>query len=416
MEHIKEPNRGWRSEAPIVRSDRTAMLWSLQSWGFAILTFLSFFPQLFHLEEYLFFTLLVLGLGTAWMDERPIWVRTSIDLPLLLLIGWILLSIPFAIDPAYSFGEWRKLVASVLMFYWVLLIMQNNGNKKIGLILLGAVVLGIVVQCSYSLVDFGMQGGSWKHRMVRASTPASGFQEMTTYLVMVIPLMIVAIIVSETWWQRMISSGALCLAFFSHVLTYTRAGWLGILAQGIGLGIFTKQPAIRVALFIGLALACLGLLFIFLMGYHVDTFDSWTLHARLAVWELGVQEMLKQPIVGLGFGINTFEPWIDDRPPGGGKMHLHNTFLMVGVGSGWPALILFVWVLVEAIRSLLSQASKMTDPLLRGIMVGTALMVLGFIVRNLFDYMFKGSLAYLFWIILAVSLANCKKLSKTVRP
>ena len=415
MEHIKGRNREWRSEAPMVRSERTAMLWSLLSWGLGILTFLSFFPQLFHLEEYIFFTLLVLALGTAWVDESAIWIRTPIDLPLFLLIGWILLSIPFAIDPAYSFGEWRKLVASALVFYWVLLLMQNNTNKKIFLILLGAVVLGIVVQCSYALIEFVVQGGSWKHRMVRASAPGSGFQEMTTYLVMVIPLMIVTIIVSGTWWQRLISSGALCLAFLSHVLTYTRAGWLGMLAQGIGFGVFTKRPAIRIALFFGLVLACLGLYFIFEMGYHGDTFDFWTLNARLAVWELGVQEMLKQPIFGLGFGINTFEPWMKDIPPSGGRMHLHNTFLMFGVGSGWLALILLAWTLVEAVRAIVSQVSKMTDPLRYGIMVGAALMVLGFIVRNLFDYMFKGSLAYLFWIILAAGLANCIKMSKAAR-
>ncbi len=399
----------------MVRSDRTALLWTVQSWGLGVLTFLSFFPQLFHLEEYIFFTLLVLALGMTWVEGSASWIRTPIDLPLLLLIGWILLSIPFAIDPVYSFGEWRKLVASVLVFYWVLILMQKNGHERIGLILLAAVVLGIVLQCSYALIDFVTQGGSWKHRMVRASAPGSGFQELTTYLVMVIPLMIVTIIVSGTWWKRLISSGALCLALLSHVLTYTRAGWLGMLAQGIGFGVFTKRPAIRIALFIGLALACFGLYFIFEMGYHVGTFNFWTLNVRLAVWELAVQEMLKQPIFGLGFGISTFEPWIDDTPSGDRRVHLHNTFLMFGVGSGWPALFLFVWVLVDAVRTLSSQASKMTDPLPCGIMVGAALMVLGFIVRNLFDYMFKGSLAYLFWIILAVGLANSIKMSKTVR-
>ena len=399
----------------MVNSDRTAILWTVQSWGFAFITFLSFFPQMFHLEEIIFFTLLVLALGMAWVDERAIWIRTPIDLPLLLFIGWVLLSIPFAIDPAYSFGEWRKLVASVLVFYWVLLIMQNKSNKVIYLILLGTVVMGIVVQCSYALIDFVAQGGSWKHRVVRATAPVSGFQELTTYMVIAIPLLIVTIVVSRKRWQRLISYGAVGLALLAQVFTYTRAGWLGMLAQGIGFGIFTKRLAIRIVLFIGLAFACLGLFFTFQMGYHPGLFHPLTLNARLAVWELGVQEMLKQPIFGLGFGINTFEPWIEEIPPGGGRIHLHNTFLMVGVGSGWPALILFVWVLVEAVRSLLSQASKMTDPLRVGIMVGAALMVLGFTVRNLFDYMFKGSLAYLFWIILAVGLANCLKISKTAK-
>jgi putative inorganic carbon (HCO3(-)) transporter len=33
-------------------------------------------------------------------------------------------------------------------------------------------------------------------------------------------------------------------------------------------------------------------------------------------------------------------------------------------------------------------------------------MVVGFAVRNLFDYMFAGSLAYLFWLLVATALAQ----------
>jgi O-antigen ligase len=333
----------------------------------------------------------------------------------MLFIGWVLLSIPFAIDPAYSFGEWRKLMASVLVFYWVLLILQNNENNRIYFFLLGTVVIGIVVQCSYALIEFAAQGGSWRHRHIRATAPISGFQELTTYMVMAIPWLIVAIVLARSWWERLFSYGAVVLALFAQVFTYTRAGWLGMLAQGIGFGVMTKRPSIRIVLFIGLACASFGLFFIFQMGYQQDLFHPWTLNARLAIWELGVQEMLKQPIFGLGFGINTFEPWVEELPPSGGRMHLHNTFLMVGVGSGWPALILFVWVLVEAVRSLLNGVREMTDPLPRGVMIGAALMVLGFVVRNLFDDMFKGSLAYLFWIILAVGFANYLKISKAVK-
>ena len=402
-------------EVQMMGSDRTAILWTLQSWGLAFLTFLTFFPSLFHLGEYLFFAFLVLTLGLAWVDERAIWVRTPIDLPLLLFVGWVLLSIPFAVDPMYSFGEWRKLISSVLVFYWVLIIFQNPRNRWINILLLGTVVMSIVVQSSYALIDFVAQEGSWTHRAIRASAPLSGFQELTTYMVMGIPLLIVAIVVSGTWWQRLISYGAVGLALLAHLLTYTRAGWLGILAQGVGLGLYTQRRGIRIILLVVIACACIGLYLLFEMGYHQDTFDPLTLNTRLAVWDLGVQEMLKQPIFGLGFGINTFEPWIEGQSPEGGRIHLHNTFLMVGVGSGWPALIFFTWVFVKAVRALWSQASNMTDPLQGGMMVGAALMVLGFMVRNFFDYMFKGSLAYLFWIILAAGLANCIKISRTTK-
>ena len=386
MDRVKDSHRAWKLEAQTVRSERTALLWAIQSWGLSLLTFLSFFPRLFHLQEYLFFPLLLLAIGTAWIDGTAIWSRSPIDLPLLLFIVWVLLTIPFAIDPAYSFQEWRKFLASALVFFWVLLVLQNITNNTILKVFLWTIVAGIIFQCSYGLIDFVVQGGSLKRRFVRATAPLSGFQELTTYMVMAIPLLIVTIVVSRTWWQRLISYGAVGLALLAQVLTYTRAGWLGMVAQGIGFGIFTKRPALRAALFVGFGLVSAALFLIFQLGYHQDTFDPWTLNARLVVWKLGFQEMLKQPIVGLGFGINTFEPRIEDLPRGGGNMHLHNTFLMIGVGSGWPALFLFIWVLVVAVRSLLSHASKVTDPLRCGIMVGAALMVIGFSVRNLFDF------------------------------
>jgi hypothetical protein len=40
------------------------------------------------------------------------------------------------------------------------------------------------------------------------------------------------------------------------------------------------------------------------------------------------------------------------------------------------------------------------------VMIATAIMIIGFAVRNLFDYMFAGSLAYLFWILTANGLAH----------
>jgi len=40
--------------------------------------------------------------------------------------------------------------------------------------------------------------------------------------------------------------------------------------------------------------------------------------------------------------------------------------------------------------------------------VAVAVVTVGFATRNLFDYMFAGSLGYLFWIIMAVGLNLAK--------
>ena len=44
-----------------------------------------------------------------------------------------------------------------------------------------------------------------------------------------------------------------------------------------------------------------------------------------------------------------------------------------------------------------------------GLLLGVAVVVVGFITRNTFDYMFTGSLASLFWILLAIGFSTQKR-------
>ena len=65
----------------------SAVLWKLQAYGLVAITFLSFFPRLFHSQEYAFFFLLAVALCLAWGERINPWTRTSIDLPLLGFVG-----------------------------------------------------------------------------------------------------------------------------------------------------------------------------------------------------------------------------------------------------------------------------------------------------------------------------------------
>ena len=96
---------------------------------FLLLLAMSFFPRLFHIEEYLFFLLLISSVVVAYKTGHLLWIRTALDVPVLLFIGWVLVTVPFAIDPVYSFGEWRKLVVQIVLFYWALLVLQQNHDQ-----------------------------------------------------------------------------------------------------------------------------------------------------------------------------------------------------------------------------------------------------------------------------------------------
>ncbi|MGD9727577.1 MAG: hypothetical protein AB7V39_14475, partial [Nitrospiraceae bacterium] len=82
--------------------------WKLQGAGLIVMGGLSFFPTFYHWQEYGFFVLFILAVGTTVFGmRRSPWVRTPLDLPLACFLGWVLCTVPFATDVGYSLAEWR---------------------------------------------------------------------------------------------------------------------------------------------------------------------------------------------------------------------------------------------------------------------------------------------------------------------
>ena len=152
------------------------------------------------------------------------------------------------------------------------------------------------------------------------------------------------------------------------------------------------------------------------MGYQTDTLHTWTVETRIQVWKLGVDQIISHPIMGIGYGNNLFQPALVDSPMGDKPMHLHNTPLMVGVGSGIPGLVFFLWVFIRLGQEffVINNRPNWTDSETLKLCLGIVLV--GFFCRNLFDYMFAGSLAYLFWILMACGLAESVKSVKSLEP
>ncbi|MGH7228106.1 MAG: O-antigen ligase family protein, partial [Nitrospiraceae bacterium] len=248
-----------------------------------------------------------LAVGASWLDRRTVWVRTPLDLPFFLLVGWILITIPFATDPAYSFSEWRKLIAQMLVFYWVLLVVRRYGEGDIPRQVLAAVVVGTVFVSLYALVDFVQRNGSLMNRSVRAWAPSSDSNWLTSYLVIGIPLVVSSGVVIRTNWRRLTYFGAvLSPALLAHVFSYMRAGWLALVIQGIAFAFFTGRRRLALKV-IGLCLAgVLGLLALSQVGYQKDTVHPLSLNIRLAVWKLALEEVATYPLVGIGYGNDTF--------------------------------------------------------------------------------------------------------------
>ena len=378
-------------------------VWTAQGIGLAILAFVNFFPPVHGPARYLFFSLLLVAVATRWKLGDSLWVRTPLDLPLLLFLGWILLTIPFSIDPDYSFREWRKLIAQALVFYWAMAVLRAQPDNRLVRHVMMAVVLGTLANAGYAVVEFIMQGGTWRDRFIRAGAPGSDYNWLSTYMVMAIPMILAAATVRSRWMKGL-SLGVVVLAFLAEFAAYTRAGWLGLAAEGLVGAWLSGRRWLLIGLMLAFAAIGFGFVLASDMGFQRSTADPWTLEARVAVWKLAAADLWHHPLVGIGYGNNNFVKRYAGRPELEKAYGPHSTFVVVGLGSGVPALVLFAWLLIRIFLLLTRAIGPMSAVASRAIPFGAAVMVVGFTVRNLFDYMFIGSLANLFWILAATAL------------
>lgn len=391
------------------------LFWKIQIYGIAVIAFFSFFPALVHLQEYLFLFLLTAVLGVSCIERVIPGVKTSIDFPIGCFVTWVLCTVPFATDIAYSFAEWRKFVTHVLAFYWATAVFQKQHQKHWQSLMFGAVLAGGLCLAVYAMADFFLEGGSWRYsRAVRAGAPSSDYNWLSTYLVLVLPLFVAGWFVYREWWVRLAVALSLVLGVLAQIASYTRAGWLAHAAQGFGYGLVLRRRQFMIVL-IGICVLIGLFIQVSPLGWRgTDALNPWTLEARFSVWKLGLTDIQDHPFVGVGYGNDTFVKRHQEYVPEAQLFKnerarvlpaMHNTFLMVALGSGLPAFAAFVWMFAAIIGRLviLEKRDLRTDQVMLSLAIGLA--VLGFAVRNIFDYMFAGSMSYLFWILVAYGFA-----------
>lgn len=384
-------------------------VWTIQRLGLPALAFLNFFPPAHGPTRYLFFSLLILAIITLWRQGQSVWVRTPLDVPLLLFVGWILFTIPFSIDPAYSFREWRKLSAQVLVFYWSMAVLKADTERRSSHDVLVAVLAGTAVTAGYAIIGVLQRPDPWS-RDLRAGAIGSDYNWLSTYMVMALPLTLTATMRFRAGWLKVCGVTTTGLALVAEVAAYTRAGWIGLVAEAcVGLWLAGRRWLLLIVLVI-LASTVAGVALTVTVNEQAGTSavaDPWTFKARLNVWKLAATDLFEHPLVGVGYGNYNFVKRYSGHPELEKAYGPHSTFIVVGLGSGLPALACFLW-LIAKIYLVLTQPIRQdqlpTEIAHRMIPFGVALMVIGVATRNLFDYMLIGALANLFWIMVALGL------------
>jgi len=141
---------------------RTSREWSglfdnLIIYGLMGIAFGLFFVFLNHIVETGFFVLLFVWILVQLKNGTLTWIKTPLDMPILLYVTWALICVPLAVDLDYSFGEWRKVVAQILLFYFVV---QTVKTKHQMYSVFLAVIAGVVVLSVGEFIDYLGSGRS----------------------------------------------------------------------------------------------------------------------------------------------------------------------------------------------------------------------------------------------------------------
>lgn len=355
-------------------------------------------------------------------QRRLLILRTPLDLPLLALVGVALLSLLWAVNPAYSFKEIRgELLKGLLVFYLAVYSLRATERlQQTWLVLLAGNLLMVL----YALWDFHQAGGTLANFYIRARSLHSGYGSFGTYLITVFPYLLVLLFAPLS---RLLKGGLLVLLVgnaFCLYITFGRAMWLAVGVEILLVaGLLKRWKVLLLLLILGIAAA--GTL-PRTVWFHGERLPEAVGEAGqnmggtggdlIDIWKLAGRHILEQPFQGIGFGRHSFsEAFTDFRASHQPLLwHAHNTLLNLAFQTGVQGLLVILWVFVVILRKTLRPPARDGASPWAGLFsLATGVMVVGFLVRNFFDDFFVDDNALLFWFLVGGALGawGCRKSS-----
>lgn len=373
------------------------------------------FKQLLVVERNGFILLLGLLLGWCVINRRSFYSRTPYDMLLLAFVAWVGLTIPFSLAPAYSVKEYGKLLQHMVVFYAVIYFFKGLFHRHL---LLGLVGTMAIVVAIYGLSQFNLENP----QAVASFLPAEVW--LTTFLVMVIPFGLAVALGGGPPEMRIVGALAVGLMTVCLIVTQSRAGLVAFVAELWAIAWFIRSVSAKIVA----TFATVCVIAALVMVFTADTIPipgvdltssipvkkdiSSVLH-RFDIWGFTLSEIAKHWFVGIGYGSHSYLLLYGQdqevvMPGHHAVTHsgAHNIFLYLALHVGVPGMLLFGWIVGRVVLRTSEEYRQAHDWFSKSVLVGSVVSVIGVMFRLQFDQMLVGSLAVLFWALLAMAVLS----------
>lgn len=375
------------------------------------------FKSLLVIERNGFILLLGLLIGWCAANRRLFYSRTPYDMLLLAFVVWVGFTIPFSVAPSYSLKEYGKLLQHMVVFYAVLYFFKPQSYRHILLWLIG--IMAVVIS-GYGLSQFNLENP----QSVTSFLPAEVW--LTTFLIMVIPFGLALALVEGPLKIKTGSAIVVGIMTVCVLATQSRAGLVALVGELWMIAWFIRSTSAK---FVAIC-ATLCVIAAVVVVFNASTIPPNELSAditvslplkkgfvsvihRFDIWRFTLSEIAKHWLVGIGYGSHSYillygqnqEVVMSGHQP---ITHqgTHNIFLYLALHVGLPGMLLFGFFVVRVVLTTAKEYRQAHDWLSKAVLVGSVVSVMGLILRLQFDQMLVGSLAVLFWVLLAMAVLN----------
>jgi hypothetical protein len=282
---------------------------------------------------------------------------------ILALLGWFILSIPFAYWKGGSFQIVKDNVSKILLLTIVIMSVVTTISKLRNLLLIQTLAVALMGWIAHTNFDE-------TNRAVGNSSAFGNSNDLAVILCVSIPLLFFFATDARSTIKKIFFAAAMLLVLYTITITYSRTGFLAMIVVFLSL---TWHFGIKPGHYLGVlsvaSILLVGFLIFMPSGYEkliasiynndVDATDtvrqdaSASSEERRILLNRAIELTLTHPL--LGVGPNGFEQM-------SGRWRVeHNTYLQFSTEAGLPALILFL-VLVYRTFSNLKDTESIAVP------------------------------------------------------
>jgi putative inorganic carbon (HCO3(-)) transporter len=332
---------------------------------------------------------------------------------LLVIAGAV--SVIVAPDRRAALGLYRAYFIEPVLFF-VVLINVVRTSRQAFLVVAGLGLGGIVL----ALLNVATVLDTLRRHGVDTAqdAPVAVYQTSNAVALFLVPIIAVAgsvLLYSTSNLQRRLAALFIAVAGTGVVLSFSRGGYVALLAVAIGLALSHKRRwwllgglAVLVAVAIRVPIIASRL------GHELSTTDPRnTLAGRIHLWQATLQMMREHLVFGTGLAgyAHFMSPWPNGLVQ---VIYPHNLILNFWVATGVLGLLAFVVLLIQGFR-ITWRGWRRGEVGWRPFELGVLLALVSMVVHGAVDVpYFKNDLSFEFWVLLGIAWVG--SMAPTLRP